>query len=155
MIFRKKYDSNNPGQNQNQLDGIANSSKFKTKAQFTLNINNSTHQVDVAPDTPVLWVLRDHIDLVGTKFGCGIGHAMYSAMTFADSKPDQSNFNKYRLLRHREAPQEIEIFFVQNGIDPTGLGEPSLPPIAAALANAIYAATGKRLRQQPFVDQLG
>lgn len=42
-------------------------------AQFTLNINSSTHQVDVTPDTPLLWVLRDHIDLVGTKFGCGIG----------------------------------------------------------------------------------
>ncbi|WP_422360007.1 (2Fe-2S)-binding protein [Reichenbachiella sp.] len=42
-------------------------------AQFTLNINSNTHQVDVAPDTPLLWVLRDHIDLVGTKFGCGIG----------------------------------------------------------------------------------
>ncbi|WP_422360008.1 molybdopterin cofactor-binding domain-containing protein [Reichenbachiella sp.] len=85
----------------------------------------------------------------------GIGHAMYSAMTFTDSKPDQSNFNKYRLMRHQEAPQEIEIFFVQNGIDPTGLGEPSLPPIAAALANAIYAATGKRVRQQPFIENFG
>ncbi|MEP2025868.1 MAG: molybdopterin cofactor-binding domain-containing protein [Reichenbachiella sp.] len=85
----------------------------------------------------------------------GIGHAMYSAMTFTDGQPDQSNFNKYRLMRHQEAPQAIEIFFVQNGIDPTGLGEPSLPPIAAALANAIYAATGKRVRQQPFVENMG
>ncbi|MDW3209437.1 MAG: molybdopterin cofactor-binding domain-containing protein [Reichenbachiella sp.] len=85
----------------------------------------------------------------------GIGHAMYSQMTFTDGKPDQSNFNKYKLMRHQEAPQEIEIFFVQNGIDPTGLGEPSLPPVAAALANAIYAATGKRVRQQPFVENLG
>lgn len=42
-------------------------------AIFNLTINNQTQQVDVAPDTPVLWVLRDHIDLVGTKFGCGIG----------------------------------------------------------------------------------
>lgn len=42
-------------------------------AQFNLKINNKSHQVDVAPETPVLWVLRDHIDLVGTKFGCGIG----------------------------------------------------------------------------------
>lgn len=84
----------------------------------------------------------------------GIGHAMYSAMTFNDSQPDQSNFNKYRLIRHKEAPLAIETFFVENGIDPTGLGEPSLPPIAAALANAIYSATGKRVRQQPFVDNM-
>lgn len=80
----------------------------------------------------------------------GIGHAMYSAMTFDKGTPDQSNFNQYRLIRHREAPLEIETFFVQNGIDPTGLGEPSLPPVAAALANALYAATGERVTKQPF-----
>jgi isoquinoline 1-oxidoreductase alpha subunit len=42
-------------------------------AQFTIKINGKNQQVDVAPDTPLLWVLRDHLDLVGTKFGCGIG----------------------------------------------------------------------------------
>ncbi len=41
-------------------------------AQFSLQVNGSTRQVDVAPDTPVLWVLRDHLNLVGTKYGCGI-----------------------------------------------------------------------------------
>jgi len=41
-------------------------------AQFTLQVNGSSHQVDVAPDTPILWVLRDHLNLVGTKYGCGI-----------------------------------------------------------------------------------
>lgn len=41
-------------------------------AAFTINVNGRQHQVDVVPDTPVLWVLRDHLDLVGTKFGCGI-----------------------------------------------------------------------------------
>lgn len=41
-------------------------------AAFTINVNGQQHQVDVAPDTPILWVLRDHLDLVGTKFGCGI-----------------------------------------------------------------------------------
>lgn len=42
-------------------------------AQFTLKINGKKQQVDVAPNTPMLWVLRDHLDLVGTKYGCGIG----------------------------------------------------------------------------------
>ena len=42
-------------------------------ASFKLTINNQSHEVDVAPNTPLLWVLRDHADLVGTKFGCGIG----------------------------------------------------------------------------------
>lgn len=84
----------------------------------------------------------------------GIGHAMYSAMTFDNGKPNQNNFHSYRLLRHKEAPLEIETFFVQNGIDPTGLGEPSLPPIAAALANAIYSATGTRITNQPFIKDM-
>jgi len=42
-------------------------------ASYTLNINQEEHQVDVAPDTPLLWVLRDHLNLLGTKYGCGIG----------------------------------------------------------------------------------
>ena len=82
----------------------------------------------------------------------GIGHAMYSALSFKDGQPEQNNFNTYRLIRHAEAPLAIETHFVDNGIDPTGLGEPSLPPIAAALANAIAKATGERLDQQPFTQ---
>ena len=81
----------------------------------------------------------------------GIGHSMYSAITFKDGQPQQNNFNSYRLIRHAEAPAEIETFFVENGIDPTGLGEPSLPPIAAGVANAIAKATGGRLYNQPFI----
>jgi len=49
-------------------------------AHFTLNVNGASHQVDVEPDTPILWVLRDHLNLVGTKYGCGI--AQCGACTF-------------------------------------------------------------------------
>ena len=80
----------------------------------------------------------------------GIGHAMFSGLTFKNGQAEQNNFHSYRLIRMPEAP-EIETFFVDNGIDPTGLGEPSLPPIAAAVANAMYKATGTRLYSQPFV----
>ncbi|MGL1886941.1 MAG: molybdopterin-dependent oxidoreductase [Reichenbachiella sp.] len=80
----------------------------------------------------------------------GIGHAMYSQMTFKDGKPDQSNYHQYQLIRHSQATPEIETFFVDNGIEPTGLGEPSLPPIIGALANAMYQATGQRWYNQPF-----
>lgn len=83
----------------------------------------------------------------------GIGHALYSALTFENGAPQQSNFDKYRLIRHGEAPGEIEVHFVDNGETPTGLGEPSLPPIGAALANALYKATGTRLYTQPFTQQ--
>lgn len=82
----------------------------------------------------------------------GIGHALYSALTFTDGRPDQNNFDGYRLIRHAEAPKAINTFFVENGIDPTGLGEPSLPPISAAYANAFAKATGVRLYQQPFIS---
>lgn len=83
----------------------------------------------------------------------GIGHSTYSAMTFKDGKPEQQNFDKYNLIRHQQAPKEIETFFVDNGIDPTGLGEPSLPPISGALANALYKATGRRHYDQPFISE--
>ncbi len=83
----------------------------------------------------------------------GIGHATYSEMTFVDGVPQQTNFDKYHLLRNSEAPKEIESFFVDNGIDPTGLGEPSLPPISGALANAMYKATGQRYYNQPFATE--
>ena len=82
----------------------------------------------------------------------GIGHAMYSALSFDEGRPEQNNFDGYRLIRHSEAPKEIEIHFVDNGIDPTGLGEPSLPPISAAVANALAKATGERLYDQPFIS---
>ncbi|MDG1570845.1 molybdopterin-dependent oxidoreductase [Robiginitalea sp. M366] len=81
----------------------------------------------------------------------GIGHATYSALTFQDGRPEQNNYDTYRLIRNSEAPEEIETFFVDNGIDPTGLGEPSLPPVQGALANAMYRATGTRYYRQPFV----
>jgi isoquinoline 1-oxidoreductase beta subunit len=82
----------------------------------------------------------------------GIGHAMYSGLTFQDGAADQNNFHQYRLIRHSEAPKSIDVHFVQNEIDPTGLGEPPFPPVMAALANAMYKATGKRFYTQPFVN---
>jgi isoquinoline 1-oxidoreductase subunit beta len=84
----------------------------------------------------------------------GIGHSMYSGMTFTEGTPDQTNFDKYRLIRHKEAPTAIDVHFVKNEIDPTGLGEPPFPPVVAALANAMYKGTGKRVYSQPFVKEL-
>jgi isoquinoline 1-oxidoreductase beta subunit len=81
----------------------------------------------------------------------GVGHAMYSNISLSDGVPNQSNFDSYRLIRHNEAPKEIETFFVENEIDPTGLGEPGLPPAIGALANALYKATGRRYYNQPFM----
>lgn len=80
----------------------------------------------------------------------GIGHSMYSQLTFENGAPNEMNFDRYQLIRHSQAPKEIEVFFVENEIAPTGLGEPGLPPAMGALANALYKATGKRHYHQPF-----
>lgn len=82
----------------------------------------------------------------------GLGHAMYSQLTFKDGATEQKNFHNYRLIRMKEVP-EIDVHFVNNGIDPTGLGEPALPPTGGAVANAFAKATGKRLYNQPFSKQ--
>lgn len=84
----------------------------------------------------------------------GIGHAMYSQLTFVNGAPVETNFDRYQLIRHSQAPEEIEVFFVENGIAPTGLGEPGLPPAVGALANALYQATGTRLYKQPFMSNM-
>ncbi|MBN8649948.1 MAG: xanthine dehydrogenase family protein molybdopterin-binding subunit [Cytophagales bacterium] len=82
----------------------------------------------------------------------GLGHALYGQVTFKDGAAEQRNFNNYKLIRYNEVPQ-VEVHFVDNGIDPTGLGEPALPPTGGAVANAIFKATGKRLYNQPFTLQ--
>jgi CO/xanthine dehydrogenase Mo-binding subunit len=82
----------------------------------------------------------------------GIGNAMYGEMTFTKGEPDKNNFSLYRIIRHNEAPKSIDVHFVKNEIAPTGLGEPPFPPVFAALANALYKATGKRYYHQPFIN---
>jgi len=83
----------------------------------------------------------------------GIGHAMYGDFNFKDGAPQAVNFDKYRLIRMQETPQ-VNTYFVENDLSPTGLGEPGLPPAGGAVANAIKVATGKRLLKQPFINQL-
>ena len=82
----------------------------------------------------------------------GLGHALYGQITFKNGAAEQKNFNNYRLIRLKEVP-EVEVHFMNNGIDPTGLGEPALPPTGGAVANAFFKATGKRLYNQPFMKQ--
>ena len=79
-----------------------------------------------------------------------IGNALYGELTFEDGVPSKSNFNAYQMARMKDAPKEIEVHFVQNEFDPTGLGEPTFPPTFAALANAIYRAKGTRQYKHPF-----
>ncbi|MGR3809749.1 molybdopterin cofactor-binding domain-containing protein [Jiulongibacter sp. NS-SX5] len=81
----------------------------------------------------------------------GIGNALYGQLTFEKGVPQKSNFDTYRMIRMPEAPKKIEVFYVENNEDPTGLGEPAFPPVFGAVANALYKATGERYYQQPFM----
>ncbi len=83
----------------------------------------------------------------------GIGNAFYGAMTFKDGVPEKKNFDTYRMIRMSEAPRSVDVHFVDNGIDPTGMGEPPFPPIFGAVANAMYKATDKRSYHQPFLGE--
>ena len=84
----------------------------------------------------------------------GIGNALFGELKFDKGVPNKSNFNNYRMIRQKESPKSIEVHFVKNDNDPTGLGEPLFPPIFAALANSLYKATGERFYEQPFLPQL-
>jgi isoquinoline 1-oxidoreductase subunit beta len=83
----------------------------------------------------------------------GLTAAMYGEITFADGKVEQSNFHDYQILRINEAP-EIFVTIVNSGERMGGAGEPGTPPIAPAVANAIFAATGKRVRKLPIAKNL-
>ncbi len=89
--------------------------------------------------------------------GCvadGIGNALYGNMTFRNGIPEKNNFHSYRMIRINEAPKSVDVHFVENDFDPTGMGEPAFPPVFGALANALYKATGKRFYDQPYISQL-
>jgi isoquinoline 1-oxidoreductase beta subunit len=81
--------------------------------------------------------------------GFGLSAALYSAITIKDGLVEQSNFNDYPALRIDEMPA-VEVHLVPSTAKPTGVGEPATPVIAPAVANALYAATGQRLRKLPL-----
>jgi isoquinoline 1-oxidoreductase beta subunit len=80
----------------------------------------------------------------------GLSAALKEKITIAGGRVEQTNFGDYPILRIHEAPVVIETHFAGTDTHPTGLGEPSVPPVAAALASAIYRATGKRPRSLPI-----
>ena len=81
----------------------------------------------------------------------GLSGALGEAITLEKGAVVQQNFSDYPILKLAEAP-EVDVHFINSGADMGGLGEPGLPPTAPALANAIFALTGKRVRQLPFAN---
>jgi isoquinoline 1-oxidoreductase subunit beta len=80
----------------------------------------------------------------------GLSSAMFEKLTLKDSAIEQTNFDQYRLLRANERPERIDVHFVDSPLDPQGLGEPVIGPVAPALANALFVATQRRYRELPL-----
>ena len=85
--------------------------------------------------------------------GFGLGAALWSEITLDKGRVRQSNFHDYRTLRFDEMPR-VEVHIVPSAAAPTGVGEPGVPPIAPAVANAFFHLTGQRVRRLPFVRAL-
>jgi isoquinoline 1-oxidoreductase subunit beta len=82
--------------------------------------------------------------------GFGLGAVLYGAITLKDGRVEQDNFNSYRVLRMNEMPK-VEVYIVPSTEAPTGVGEPGVAPLGPAVANAIFAATGKRIHVLPLL----
>jgi isoquinoline 1-oxidoreductase beta subunit len=83
-----------------------------------------------------------------------LGNALVGEITFAKGRAQQSNFHDYQVLRLAAAPRETHVHIVPSDAPASGVGETAVPPVAPALCNAIFAATGKRIRALPVGNQL-
>ena len=134
--------------------GVAVHESFKSfvaqVAQVKVEGNNFTVQK--------VWCVVDcgiavNPDVIKAQMEGGIGFALsaikYGEITFNKGKVNQSNFFDYQMLRINEMP-EVEVHIAKSSEAPTGVGEPGVPPLAPAIANAIFAVTGKRIRKLPI-----
>jgi isoquinoline 1-oxidoreductase beta subunit len=84
----------------------------------------------------------------------GLNAALFNKAIIKNGRVQNNNFDTLRWMRMREAPVDIEVAIIDSGYEPTGVGEPPVAPAGAALANAIYAACGKRIRRMPIAESI-
>jgi len=124
---------------------IAEVAEVSVDANKKLTVHNVTVAADVGPI----------VNLSGAENQCqgavvdGLSTMMDIEITMENGRVEQTNFHNYRPLRMKDAPN-VDVHFIESDFSPTGLGEPALPPLAPAVCNAIYAATGHRVKTLPL-----
>ena len=138
----------------NKGRGVAFVESFGVPTAQVIEVTNTPYGIRI--DT--VWIVCDVGTIVdpanfenlvqgGVVFG--LGHAMNCEITYADGQAEQTNYHAHEAMRLYQCP-EIIVKGLENGAKVRGIGEPPVPPAAPALANAIFAATGQRIREMPF-----
>lgn len=127
---------------------IAEVAQVSVDANKKLTVHNVTVAVDVGP---IINMSGATSQVEGAVID-GFSTMMGQKITMENGRIEQSNFNDYQVLRISDAPT-VDIHFIQSDFSPTGLGEPALPPLAPAVGNAIFAATGHRVRRMPLTEE--
>ena len=127
---------------------IAEVAEVSVDANKKLTVHNVTVAVDVGP----IINMSGAMSQVEGAVIDGLSTMMAQKITMENGRIEQSNFHNYVVLRIPDAPN-VDIHFIQSDYSPTGLGEPALPPLAPAVGNAIFAATGHRVRKMPLTEE--
>lgn len=112
----------------------------------------TVHKVTVAVDVGPIINMSGALSQVEGAVIDGFSTMMAQKITMENGRIEQSNFHDYQVLRIPDSPR-VDIHFIQSDFSPTGLGEPALPPLAPAVGNAIFAATGHRVRKMPLSEE--
>lgn len=124
---------------------VAEVAEVSVDADRNFTVKKITAAIDVGP----IINMSGAINQVQGSIVDGLSTMALQEITMSNGRIEQDNFHQYPVMRIAATP-EIEVHFIQSDNKPTGLGEPALPPLAPAVTNAIFAATGERIRTMPL-----